>query len=149
MSLENERREYQYGKLTRAELEPTPFAQFEKWMKQALTAGIQDPTAMSLCTVNSAGRPWQRIVLLKGFDEQGLIFYTNLGSRKAQQMAENSQVSVLFPWLQMDRQVIVAGAAQPIGALESARYFLSRPRESQLAAWASQQSRKLSARQVL
>jgi len=149
MSLENERREYQYGKLTRESLLESPDAQFDLWMSQALAAKIQDPTAMSVGTVGADGFPWQRIVLLKGFGPDGLVFYTNLGSQKAKEIAGHSQVSVLFPWLQMDRQVIVAGVAKPMGVAESAAYFLSRPRESQLAAWTSQQSRAITSRQFL
>lgn len=149
MSLEEERREYRYGRLTKKSLLDTPSAQFESWMSQALEAKIQDPTAMSIGTLGPNGMPWQRIVLLKGFSDEGLVFYTNLGSQKAQEFKHHNKVSALFPWLQMDRQVIVAGLIQPMSAAESAAYFLSRPRESQLAAWTSHQSRSISSRQFL
>ena len=149
MSLEQHRREYKYGKLSRESLNDDPFAQFRLWMSQAIEAEIQDPTAMCVATVGADGRPWQRVVLLKGFDEQGFVFYTNFGSRKAEEIAGNDQVSLHFPWLEMDRQVIIGGRAEKLSKARSLGYFLKRPKESQLAAWASQQSRKLSSRQVL
>ena len=149
MSLEDNRREYDYGKLSRESLADDPFVQFTLWMDQAIQAKIQDPTAMSIATVDAEGKPWQRMVLLKGFDAKGFVFYTNLGSRKAQEIDNHAQVSLLFPWLQMDRQIIVGGQAEPLSAAEIERYFLSRPRESQLAAWASKQSSPIASRQVL
>lgn len=149
MSLEEKRREYQYGKLTRESLNDNPLVQFKLWMGQAVESEIQDPTAMSLATVSGEGKPWQRMVLLKGFSERGFVFYTNFGSRKAHEIAQNSQVSLHFPWLQLDRQVIIAGRAEKLGTKESLSYFLKRPRESQLAAWASKQSHRLSSRQML
>ena len=149
MSLEDNRREYDYGKLSRESLADDPFVQFTLWMDQAIQAKIQDPTAMSIATVDAEGKPWQRMVLLKGFDAKGFVFYTNHGSRKAQEIDNHAQVSLLFPWLQMDRQIIVGGQAEPLSAAEIERYFLSRPRESQLAAWASKQSSPIASRQVL
>ena len=149
MSLEDNRREYDYGKLSRESLADDPFAQFTLWMNQAIEAQIQDPTAMSVATVSPEGKPWQRMVLLKGFDEQGFVFYTNLGSRKAKEIEANAQVSLHFPWLQLDRQVIVGGRAERLSAVEGMKYFISRPKESQLAAWASKQSSRISTRQVL
>ncbi len=149
MSLEDNRREYDYGKLSRESLADDPFAQFTLWMNQAIEAQIQDPTAMSVATVSPEGKPWQRMVLLKGFDEQGFVFYTNLGSRKAKEIEANAQVSLHFPWLQLDRQVIVGGRAERLSTVEVMKYFISRPKESQLAAWASKQSSRISTRQVL
>jgi len=149
MSLEDNRREYDYGKLSRESLADDPFAQFTLWMNQTIEAQIQDPTAMSVATVSPEGKPWQRMVLLKGFDEQGFVFYTNLGSRKAKEIEANAQVSLHFPWLQLDRQVIVGGRAERLSAVEVMKYFISRPKESQLAAWASKQSSRISTRQVL
>jgi pyridoxamine 5'-phosphate oxidase len=104
---------------------------------------------MVLATVEDGRRPWQRMVLLKDFGHQGFVFYTNLESRKARAMAENPSVCLHFPWNALERQVIVGGAVERLSLPEVTRYFLSRPRESQLAAWASAQSRPLSARQVL
>lgn len=150
MSLEDERREYRYGRLTRASLHASPFAQFQRWLDQALAdPAIADPTAMCVATVDEAGRPWQRMVLLKHCDERGLVFYTNLGSRKARDMAANPNVSLHFPWNAMDRQVIVGGTVQRLSNAEVLKYFISRPRESQLAAWSSRQSSRINSRQAL
>lgn len=149
MSLEDNRREYNYGRLSRESLRDDPFDQFTLWMNQAIEAGVQDPTAMSVATVSAEGKPWQRMVLLKGFDAQGFVFYTNLGSRKAQEIEANAQVSLHFPWLQLDRQVIVGGRAELLSTVEVMKYFRSRPKDSQLAAWASKQSRPINSRQAL
>ncbi len=149
MSLQDNRREYDYGKLTRESLLDNPFEQFKLWMDQALEAGIQDPTAMSVATVDSSGKPWQRMVLLKEFDQRGFVFYTNLGSRKAMDIEGNPQVSLHFPWLQLDRQVIVGGRAERLSTVDVMKYFLSRPKGSQLAAWASKQSSRINSRQAL
>jgi pyridoxamine 5'-phosphate oxidase len=149
MSLEDNRREYDYGSLNRASLLDNPYKQFDLWMKQALEAKIQDPTAMSVATVDSHSQPSQRMVLLKQFDNRGFVFYTNLESRKAMDIKQNSRVSLHFPWLQLDRQVIIGGRAERLSAVEVMKYFISRPKESQLAAWASKQSSLISTRQVL
>ena len=149
MSLQDNRREYDYGKLSRKSLLDDPFNQFRLWMEQALESGIIDPTAMSVATVDSVGRPWQRMVLLKGFDERGFVFYTNLGSRKATDITSNPQISLQFPWLQLDRQVIVGGVAEPLSDKEVSDYFQSRPTSSQLAAWASKQSSPIASRETL
>jgi pyridoxamine 5'-phosphate oxidase len=149
MDIEEFRREYLQGGLQREGLCEDPVEQFESWLAQAVAGGITDPTAMVLATVETGARPWQRIVLLKDFGHEGFVFYTNLESRKAKAMAENANVSLLFPWNVLERQVIVAGTVERVPMTEAARYFLSRPRESQLAAWASAQSRPISARDLL
>ena len=149
MTLQDNRREYDYGKLTRESLSDNPFEQFKLWMDQALEADIQDPTAMSVATVDASGKPWQRMVLLKDFDQRGFVFYTNLGSRKAHEIEGNPQVSLHFPWLQLDRQVIVGGRAERLSTVDVMKYFLSRPKGSQLAAWASKQSSRINSRQAL
>lgn len=149
MDIESFRREYLQGGLNRDDLCDDPLDQFESWLAQAVAGGITDPTAMVLATVEAGDRPWQRMVLLKDFDRQGFVFYTNLESRKARAMAGNSAVSLHFPWNVLERQVIVGGVVERLSLGEVARYFLTRPRESQLAAWASAQSRPLSARAVL
>jgi len=149
MGLEDQRREYGFGRLTRESLLSSPFEQFSQWLEQALVSDIADPTAMSVGTVDKFGKPWQRIVLLKHFDDKGLVFYTNLGSRKAKEIAANPNVSLLFPWMRMDRQVIVGGTASRLSTAEVIKYFVSRPRGSQLAAWASKQSSRLTSRQAL
>ena len=149
MSLQDNRREYDYGKLSRESLLDSPFDQFKLWMAQAIEADIQDPTAMSVATVSAEGKPWQRMVLLKDFDQRGFVFYTNLGSRKAKEIDANAQVSLHFPWLQLDRQVIVGGRAERLSTVDVMKYFLSRPKGSQLAAWASKQSSRINSRQAL
>jgi pyridoxamine 5'-phosphate oxidase len=150
MSLEDLRREYRFGRLTRESLYDNPTEQFRRWLDQAIGADlIADPTAMCVATVDANGRPWQRMVLLKQVDDRGLVFYTNLGSRKAREIATNPRVSLHFPWNSMDRQVIVGGTAVRLGTADVLRYFISRPRESQLAAWSSRQSSRLNSRQAL
>lgn len=149
MDLEDYRREYMAGGLQEDELAATPMQQFETWLKQAVAAGIRDPTAMTVGTVGADGKPWQRTVLLKHTDEEAFFFYTNLGSRKAEEIGHNPDVCLLFPWYGLDRQVIIGGRAEKLPAKEALKYFATRPRESQLAAWASRQSRPLSSRQIL
>ena len=135
--------------LSREALDPCPIKQFETWLAQAVEGGLRDPTAMVLATVDQQGHPWQRIVLLKDVSTHGFVFYTNYGSAKAQAMAHEPRVSLHFPWNELERQVIVAGTVEKMSIMESTRYFLSRPRESQIAAWASRQSRPVSARTML
>jgi pyridoxamine 5'-phosphate oxidase len=149
VEIEDFRREYLQGGLRRKDLREDPIEQFETWLAQAVTGGITDPTAMVVGTVDSEGRSWQRMVLLKDFGHQGFVFYTNSESRKATAIAHNPLVSLHFPWNVLERQVIVGGRAEKMSSAEVARYFMARPRESQLAAWASAQSRPISARQVL
>lgn len=150
MSLQDQRREYRKGKLTRESLDASPFVQFRKWMDDAENSpDIADPTAMVLATVDAEHRPWQRMVLLKGMDEQGFVFYTNLSSNKARDIAGNPNVALHFPWNNYDRQVIVAGSVEKLSTREALAYFMRRPRESQLAAWASRQSMPISSRQIL
>jgi pyridoxamine 5'-phosphate oxidase len=127
----------------------SPFDQFNLWIEQAILANLSDPTAMCLATVDADSRPWQRTVLLKGIDARGLLFYTNLGSRKARDMAGNPNVSLIFPWLDLDRQVIIGGQVEKLSKTEVLKYFLKRPRGSQLAAWASKQSSRITSRQAL
>ena len=149
MSLEDTRREYQYDFLTRESLKKCPIDQFSNWMNDALKANLSDPSAMSLATVNADGQSWQRTVLLKNFDKNGFIFYTNLGSRKALDIKNNSNVSLLFPWFDLDRQVIIGGKAELIPKKESAAYFKKRPRKSQIGAWTSMQSKVIPSRKIL
>ena len=149
MSLEENRREYRYGNLTRASLLADPLAQFNLWLREAIAADVSDPTAMSLATATPEGWPSQRMVLLKGCDTEGFVFYTNLGSRKATELAVNAQVSLHFSWLTLERQVIVEGQAFPLPRDLVADYFQQRPRASQIAAWTSQQSAPIASRQAL
>jgi pyridoxamine 5'-phosphate oxidase len=143
------RREYLRAGLERADLNIDPVLQFSAWFEQARNTDIADPTAMILATVGSGGRPSQRTVLLKYYDQQGFVFFTNYGSRKATEIGGNPQVSLLFVWLELERQVMINGMASKISVAESARYFMSRPKESQMAAWVSSQSQPLSSKQML
>jgi pyridoxamine 5'-phosphate oxidase len=113
--------------------------QFEDWFQQACSAAIPEPNAMVLATVE-ADAPTQRTVLLKIFDQQGFVFFTNFGSRKARQIGQNTNVCLLFPWYPLQRQVEISGQAHKISAAESLKYFATRPRGAQLGAWASPQS---------
>ncbi|MFC3913653.1 pyridoxamine 5'-phosphate oxidase [Pseudaeromonas sharmana] len=149
MDVAHLRREYTRGGLHRDDLPVDPLLLFEKWLAQACEAKLPDPTAMSVATVSPEGRPFQRIVLLKHYDAKGFVFYTNLGSRKAQHIAANQHVSLLFPWHNLDRQVHVTGVAEALSPLEVVKYFHSRPKDSQIAAWVSQQSTRISARGLL
>jgi pyridoxamine 5'-phosphate oxidase len=149
MDIHHERREYLLANLTRESLDDSPIVQFEKWLGEAKTADINDPTAMMVATVDRHGQPSQRTVLLKQFNQQGFVFYTNLDSKKARQIATNDRVSLIFPWLSLERQVIIAGRAERVSAKESLDYFLSRPRDSQLAAWVSRQSSPVSSRAMM
>lgn len=140
MDLSDYRKEYLKGGLHRADLAACPFEQFTHWFKQANDAGYLEPNAMSLATATATGAPSIRTVLLKYFDPNGFVFFTNYSSRKAREIDANPQVSILFPWVALERQVIVLGRAEKISTAESLKYFLSRPRESQIGAWVSQQS---------
>ena len=143
------RREYDLAKLSEEELDPNALKQFETWMHDAIEMGLKDPTAMTVATVDAEGQPSQRIVLLKEQNEDGFIFYTNLESQKAQDLAQNPKISLHFPWHSIERQVIVYGEVEQLPTAKVLKYFLSRPKESQLAAWASAQSRPVSSRQAL
>ena len=149
MDIKGLRKEYANPVLTREMLDPDPYGQFERWFQETCNAGLSEPNAMTLATVGADGQPTLRTVLLKLFDRDGFVFYTNYGSRKAQQIAVNSRVALLFPWVKLARQVAVTGVAEKVSLAESARYFASRPHESQLGALISQQSAVLSSRQLL
>ncbi|BHH82074.1 pyridoxamine 5'-phosphate oxidase [Desulforhopalus sp. 52FAK] len=149
MDLSDFRREYLKGGLTRSDLNQDPILQFTQWFEQAQKTDIPDSTAMILATVNGKGQPSQRTVLLKYYDEKGFVFFTNFSSRKAQEIKENQQVSLIFVWLELERQIIINGTAEKVSTAESAKYFMSRPKDSQMAAWVSSQSHPVSSRQML
>ncbi|MEZ9901155.1 pyridoxamine 5'-phosphate oxidase [Vibrio breoganii] len=149
MKLTDIRRDYTLGGLRRKDLKANPVDQFNLWLEQAVEAKLTDPTAMTVATVDERGQPYQRIVLLKSLDDRGFVFYTNLGSRKAIQLKENNRISLHFPWHPLERQVHVTGVAEKLTAAENFKYFTSRPKESQLAAIASKQSSRISARGIL
>ncbi len=127
----------------------SPFEQFQAWFEQATKAELIEPNAMVLSTASPDGRPTQRTVLLKYFDREGFVFFTNYGSRKAQQIEANKHVSVLFPWYALHRQVEINGTITRVSTTESMKYFALRPRGSQLGAWVSAQSEVVSSRSIL
>lgn len=143
------RREYTRSGLRRADLTEKPMDLFEQWLKQACAAQLPDATAMSVGTVDANGQSYQRLVLLKYFDREGMVFYTNLGSRKASHLAHNPRISLHFPWHALERQVLVLGCAERLSVIDVMKYFYSRPRDSQISAWVSRQSMQISARGVL
>ncbi|MCK5727215.1 MAG: pyridoxamine 5'-phosphate oxidase [Thiotrichaceae bacterium] len=149
MDISEYRREYMQSGLGRDQLNNDPMLQFETWFKQACEVDVVDANAMSLATVSAGGRPSIRTVLLKTFDQQGFVFFTNYTSQKAQEIAENSSVAALFPWTELERQVEVCGKAERISIAESLKYITSRPRGSQLGAWVSRQSSVIDSRQTL
>ena len=142
------RQGYDNEGLEKEDLNADPFIQFESWFKEAKKSE-PIPTAMSLSTVNYKGEPTLRTVLLKLFDNSGFVFFTNYKSKKADHIAKNPNVAVLFNWVAMERQVSIIGVAKKIKTKESIKYFMSRPRGSQLGAWVSDQSSVLSSRKIL
>ncbi|AKL66640.1 pyridoxamine 5'-phosphate oxidase [Streptomyces goshikiensis] len=143
------RKQYRSEIVAEESLEDDPMRQFTRWFQQAANAHLFEPNAMIVSTATSDGRPSSRTVLLKQFDDRGFVFYTNYGSRKGRELAENPYVSLLFPWHPIARQVIVTGTASRTGRDETAAYFRSRPHGSQLGAWASEQSRVIASRAEL
>ncbi len=143
------RETYGLGELLESQLDPDPVKQFGLWLAQATEAGLPEPNAMVLATVGQDGRPSARTVLLKGLDERGFVFYTNQQSRKADDLAANPACALVFPWHAMERQVRIEGTAIKLPAEEVDPYFASRPRGSQLGAWASQQSQPVESREEL
>ncbi len=149
MDISEYRREYMRDGLSRDMLDADPFQQFEHWFKQACEVDVVDANAMSLATVSATGKPTLRTVLLKTFDERGFVFYTNLSSQKAQQIAANPNVALLFPWTELERQIEISGVAERVSTAESLKYIATRPRGSQLGAWVSRQSSEIPSRSAL
>jgi len=149
MSLSDLRREYALTGLKESDLDSNPFMQFDKWFQQALAAGLPEPNAMTLATATREGKASARIVLLKSFDEQGFVFYTNYESQKGKELAENPYAALVFHWIELERQVCAAGRVSRVSREESESYFHSRPVGSQLGAWASRQSQVISGREIL
>ncbi len=137
------------AELLESDLDPDPIAQFCAWFADAESAGIDLPETMTLATATLGGAPSARTVLLKGVDAGGLVFYTNYGSRKARELAENPRAALLFHWQALGRQVRIEGAVEPISPEESEAYFRTRPLGSRLGAWASPQSEPIESRAVL
>jgi pyridoxamine 5'-phosphate oxidase len=149
VSLAALREEYTLGGLDEAQLAADPVTMLQGWLDEAIRSGLYDPTAMVLATVSATGRPSSRMVLCKGLSEAGLVFYTNYSSRKGEELAGQSACSVVFPWHPLQRQVRVEGVAVRLSDEENDAYFAGRPRESQLGAWASPQSRRVESRERL
>ncbi len=149
MNIADLKRKLSEAKLAKETVDANPFEQFKKWFDEALKAELLEPNAMVLTTVDKAKQPTQRTVLLKYFDEKGFVFFTNYKSKKSAHIQVNNAVSILFPWYEIKRQVIITGEASKISTTESAKYFLSRPFGSQLGAWISHQSKVINSRSLL
>jgi len=143
------RQEYSKSALDFESVDSSPINQFRKWFDEAIESEILEPNAMVVGTVDNNNQPTQRTVLLKAFDNRGLVFYTNYESRKAVQIDGNPRVSLLFPWYGLERQVAITGVAEKISKAESLAYFASRPFGSRLGAWVSQQSSVITSRSIL
>lgn len=143
------RRNYTLQSLNESDVAPDPFEQFKRWFEEALNSQLPEPNAMILSTASPSGRVQSRTVLLKGLDDRGLAFYTNYESAKGRELADNPQCALLFLWLELERQVRIEGRAERMPVEESETYFRSRPRSSQIGAWASPQSAVITERAVL
>lgn len=143
------RQEYGDAGLDVVDLDADPIAMFRRWFDETVAAGLHEPNAVVVSTATPEGRPSSRVVLLKAVDERGFVFYTNYGSRKGEELDANPACALLFPWHDLQRQVRVEGRAERVGAEESAAYFATRPRGSQVGAWASPQSREVASRGAL
>jgi pyridoxamine 5'-phosphate oxidase len=149
MSIADIRREYARARLDEANVSRDPMVEFSRWFAQALEAQVPDPNAMTLATATPEGEPSARIVLLKGFDERGFVFFTDYRSRKGTELEANPLVAIVFYWPELDRQVRITGAVSLTSRQESETYFKSRPLGSRLGAWVSHQSQVISGRRVL
>jgi pyridoxamine 5'-phosphate oxidase len=149
MSLSDLRREYTLAGLKESDVDPNPLKQFDQWFQQALAAGLPEPNAMTLATATLDGKPSARIVLLKGLDERGFVFFTNYESQKGRELSANPQAALVCYWIELERQVRINGWVSCVSVEESEEYFRSRPLGSQLGAWASRQSEIVSGRQIL
>jgi pyridoxamine 5'-phosphate oxidase len=149
MDIGSMRREFETDGLSREDLASHPIAQFQTWFEDARSAGLLEPNAMSLATAGADGMPDVRTVLLKYFDDNGFVFYTNYQSRKARELDENPRAALLFPWIGLNRQVRIQGPVTRVSKTESLRYFMSRPRGSQIGAWVSEQSKAIRSRGIL
>ncbi|MBK8509711.1 MAG: pyridoxamine 5'-phosphate oxidase [Candidatus Competibacteraceae bacterium] len=143
------RHDYALGALRKAEVDPDPIKQFQRWLQEAVAARLPEPNAMTLATADRNGRPFARVMLLKECDAEGFAFFSNYQSAKGRQLAENPQAALVFLWLELERQVRVEGKVSPIAPVESEAYFRSRPRESRLGALASRQSQVVASRRIL
>lgn len=148
-SLAELRHEYALGALSKADVDPDPIKQFQRWLQEAISAQLPEPNAMTLATADRTGRPYARALLLKDCDADGFGFFTNYRSDKGRQLAENPHAALVFLWLELERQVRIEGTVAKIPGTESEAYFRSRPRESRLGSLASRQSQVVASRQML
>lgn len=148
-SLSDLRKEYIRAGLDESDADPDPIEQFRKWFDEALAADLHEPNAMTLATATPDGKPSARVVLLKGFDARGFVFYTNYEGRKGRELAENPRAALVFYWGELERQVRVEGRVWRVLEEESDAYYASRPRGSRLGAWASAQSRSVERRELV
>ena len=149
MSVRDRRVQYETAGLDRADLDSDPIVQWHAWYEQAASAGVAEPNAMTVATVDQHSAPDSRVVLARAVDARGFVFYTNYDSAKSQQILVNPVASAVFAWLDLHRQVRVRGTVQRIAETESDEYFASRPRESQIGAWASPQSQPIADRTII
>lgn len=149
LSIADIRSDYSKESLLEKDVHPHPIQQFHKWWQQAIDSKIEEVNAMTLATADASGKPSARIVLLKGYDEKGFVFFTNYNSDKGKDIACNSNVCLVFFWKELERQVRINGCAKRISDADSDAYFFSRPFESQLGAWTSAQSSRIDSRQIL
>ncbi|ASM77478.1 Pyridoxal 5'-phosphate synthase pyridoxamine 5'-phosphate oxidase [Vitreoscilla filiformis] len=145
----NLRKSYELAELDEHQALSAPLQQFEQWMNEAIAAHIPEPNAMTLATVGADGRPSTRIVLIKGWDARGLVWYTNYASRKGQELAQHPVAALQFHWVELERVVRVEGTVEKVSDAESDAYYHSRPLDSRLGAWASPQSQPIGSRAVL
>ena len=148
-NLSDLRKTYQKGKLDEASAQNKPLDQFRQWFEQAIEAKVPEPNAMTLATVDTNGRPSTRVVLIKDFDETGLVWYTNYSSRKGRELSNNPYAALQFHWVELERVVRIEGLVEKVDAAESDAYFESRPLSSRIGAWASDQSSVIPTRAVL
>jgi pyridoxamine 5'-phosphate oxidase len=149
LAISHLRKEYTLAGLAEADLEQNPFDQFKKWFTQAIEADIPEPTSMTLATSTKSGKPSARIVLLKSFDDDGFVFFSNYKSRKGKELSANPYAALVFHWVGLERQVRITGSVKKVSRKESGNYFHSRPAGSRIAAWASKQSEIIESRAVL
>lgn len=143
------RKSYERAELSEAASEADPLRQFDRWLTEALAAHLPEPNAMTLATVGSDLRPSTRVVLIKGYDERGIVFFTNYDSRKGRELAGNPHAALQFHWVELERVVRIEGVVEKVGADESDAYYQSRPLDSRIGAWASPQSQVIASRSVL
>jgi pyridoxamine 5'-phosphate oxidase len=149
MSIADLRREYARARLDQAAVDPDPIVEFARWFDEALKAQAVEPNAMTLATVGEGGTPSARVVLLKGFDERGFVFFTDYRSQKGQELQRNPRAALVFYWPELERQIRITGSTATISRAESEAYFRTRPRTSRISAWISEQSKVIASRKAL